>query len=653
MEASVKDRDEVSVEQGRLGKKFAFYLVTALALVFAAFHIRTGYFGVLPDLQQRGFHLALVLALVFLVVPAVSSQKAYVPWYDYILSALSFAVCLYPALNYFEVSQRMGFPKQYEIWLGVITCILVVEATRRTIGIVMVVIIAVFVSYIWVGLYLPMDYGGHAGYSFRRAISTLYLSQEGILGPTLGASATFIALFILFGAVVKGTGTGQFIIDVAHAALGTVRGGPAKIAMLASGLMGTISGSATANAASTGMFTIPLMKKIGYQPRFSGAVEAVSSTGGQLMPPVMGSAAFIMAEYLQLPYREIAAAALIPALLFYLMLFVTIDVRAAKLGLTGLPREALPRIREVMMHGGHLLFGPTVLVIYLAVLKTTVLHAAFAGIVAALLAGVMRRHTRPSLLGLVNVLREGAIMSLQVAIACAAAGLIIGPIFLTGLGPRLADILVTAAGENLLMLLIFGMFASLIMSMGLPSTAVYILVAVLIAPAIIALGVNPLAAHMFAYWFGTMANITPPVATAAYAAAGIAGTNPLSTGFTAVRLGLAGFVLPFMFVYGNPLLLIGDWTQILMAVVTASMGVAALAVALEGYLLKPMNWFERIAFAAGALTLVHAQPATDLIGTSVLAAVLGIHVVRARRVPATEMADSGRQVEKASKEAAD
>lgn len=632
METPIKDRDEVSINEGRLGKRIAFHLVTALALVFAAFHIRAGYFGVLPDLQQRGFHLALVLALVFLVVPARPRDQNRVPWYDFILSGLGFAVCLYPAINYFEVSQRMGFPLRYEIWLGVLTCSLLIEATRRTIGWVMVIIIAVFVSYIWVGLYLPIDYGGHAGYSFRRAVSTLYLSQEGIFGPTLGASATFIALFILFGAVVKGTGTGQFIIDIAHAALGTVRGGPAKIAMLASGLMGTISGSATANAASTGMFTIPLMKRIGYQPRFAGAVEAVSSTGGQLMPPVMGSAAFIMAEYLQLSYRTIAAAALIPALLFYLMLFVTIDMRAAKLGLKGLPREALPRIREVMIQGGHLLLGPTVLVVYLAILKTTVLHAAFAGIVAALVAGVLRRHTRPSIPALVDVLREGAIMSLQVAIACAAAGLIIGPIFLTGLGPRLADILVTAAGENLLLLLVYGMIASLIMSMGLPSTAVYILVAVLIAPAIIALGVNPLSAHMFAYWFGTMANITPPVATAAYAAAGIAGTNPLSTGFTAVRLGLAGFVLPFMFVYGPSLLLIGDWWEVIVVTITASIGVSALAVALEGYLLKPLNWLERIAFAGGALTLVHAQFMTDVIGVAILTLALLVHFVRARRM---------------------
>lgn len=631
MNASVKDREDLEVSQGRLGNRVVLLLVTALSMTFAVFHIQTGYFGVLPDLQQRGFHLALVLALVFLVAPARARDKNRLPWYDYILSATSFAVCLYPAINYFEVSQRMGFPTQFEIWLGVLTCLLLVEATRRTIGLVMVIIIAAFVSYIWIGLYLPMDYGGHAGYSFRRAVSTLYLSQEGIFGPTLGASATFIALFILFGSVVKGTGTGQFIIDIAHAALGTVRGGPAKIAMLASGLMGTISGSATANAASTGMFTIPLMKRVGYQPRFAGAVEAVSSTGGQLMPPVMGSAAFIMAEYLQVPYREIAAAALIPAVLFYLTLFVTIDMRAAKLGLVGLPREALPRIREVMINGGHLLLGPTVLVFYLAVLKTTVLHAAFAGIVAALLAGVLRRHTRPSLLGLVDVLREGAIMSLQVAVACAAAGLIIGPIFLTGLGPRIADILVTAAGEHLLLLLIFGMVASIIMSMGLPSTAVYILVAVLIAPAIIALGVHPIAAHMFAYWFGTMANITPPVATAAYAAAGIAGTNPLSTGFTAVKLGLAGFVLPFMFVYGPALLLIGDWWEIIAVIITASIGVSALAVALEGYLLKPLNWAERVAFTAGALTLVHAQLLTDIIGLGLLAAVVLVHVLRVRR----------------------
>ncbi len=623
-------RDAPAEVDSRIAGRFPLGLVTALSLVFAAFHIRAGYAGVLPDLQQRGLHLALVLALVFLVMPARRGRRGPTPWYDYLLAASAFAACLYPVVNYMEVSRRMGFPTQNEIWLGIATIALLLEATRRAIGAVMLVIICVFAGYIWFGLYMPMDMGGHAGYSLRRAVSTLYLSQEGIFGPTLGASASYIALFIIFGAVVKGTGTGQFIIDIAHAALGTVRGGPAKIAMVASALMGTISGSATANAASTGMFTIPLMKRLGYQPKFSGAVEAVASTGGQLMPPVMGSAAFIMAEYLQISYREVAAAALIPALLFYAMLFVTIDLEAARLSLKGLPREKLPQVRAVLARGGHLILGPTVLVFFLAVMKTTVLRAALAGLIAALIAGYLRRHTRPTLRSLVVVLREGALMSLQVAVACAAAGLIIGPIFLTGLGPRLADLLVAAAGANLALLLVYAMVASLIMSMGLPSTAVYILVAVLIAPAIIALGVPPIAAHMFAYWFGTMANITPPVATAAYAAAAIAGTNPLATGVTAVRLGLAGFLLPFMFVYGPALLLLGDAQAIASVTVTALVGVCALAAALVGHLVGRLLLAERTGLAAGALTLVDPHLTSDLIGVAILAATVGAHVLRLR-----------------------
>jgi len=617
-----------------LWARLVAYGVTGLALIFAVFHIRTGWLGVLPDLQQRGIHLALVLALVFLVSPARGGQRRNgVPWYDVLLALVSLAVCLYPAVNYLEVSRRMGFPTPFELVLGVITIGLVIEATRRLIGWVMVAIIAVFVSYVWLGFYLPIDWGGHAGFSLRRAVSTLYLSQEGIFGPTLGASASYIALFILFGAVVKGTGTGQFIIDIAQAVLGTVRGGPAKIAMIASALMGTISGSATANAASTGMFTIPLMKRLGYTPRFAASVEAVASTGGQLTPPVMGSAAFIMAEYLQLPYREIAAAALIPAILFYVMLFVTIDLEAARLGLRGLAREELPRVANVMRKGGHLLLGPTVLVYYLAVLKTTALHAAFAGLIAAFLAGLLRRHSRLGPSGVVEVLREGALMSLQVAVACAAAGLIIGPIFLTGLGPRLADILIALAAGQLPLLLVFAMIAALVMSMGLPSTAVYILVAVLIAPAIIGLGVEPLAAHMFAYWFGTMANITPPVATAAYAAAGIAGSNPLLTGVQAVRLGLAGFILPFMFVYGPAMLLIGDGAAVAMVFATGAVGVAALAAALEGHGRIAMTILERVLLAGGALTLVHARPTTDAIGFVLVALATVTHLLRARRTP--------------------
>jgi len=635
------DREEVAAPPGRWRGAVPYAVVTLLSVVFAVFHIRTGWVGVLPDLQQRGIHLAMILALVFLVVPARRGDADGVPWYDVLLSAAGAALCLYPVLNHAEISERMGFPTALEQWLGVATALLVVEATRRTIGLTMVVIIAVFVSYLWIGAHLPMDLGGHAGFSLRRAISTLYLSQEGIFGPTLGASATFIALFILFGAVAKVTGTGQFIIDIAHSALGTVRGGPAKVAVAASALLGTLSGSATANAVSTGMFTIPLMKRLGYSPRFAGAVEAVASTGGQLTPPVMGSAAFIMAEYLQLPYREIAAAALIPAILFYVMLLVTVHLEAAKLGLVGLPRDQLPRMRAVMLQGGHLLIGPTVLVFQLAVMKTTVLSAAFMGLFAALLAGMLRSHTRPGPRELLEAAREGALMSLQVGVACAAAGLIIGPIFLSGLGPKLADILVGAAGANLLVLLVFAMIAALIMSMGLPSTAVYILVAVLIAPAIIALGVAPLAAHMFAYWFGTMANITPPVATAAYAAAGIAGSNPLMTGLSAVRLGAAGFLLPFMFVFGPQLLLLGTTTEIVLATVTCAVGVSALAAAFCGFLLRPLYFVERLALGAAALTLMYPGGLTDVVGVG-LAGIVGVaHWLRHRRLAPAEPSHMG------------
>lgn len=624
------DRDEAEAPPTRWSGTAPFLVVTALCIAFTAFHVHTGWAGVLPDIQQRGIHLALILALVFLVVPARRRDTDGVPWYDLLLAAAGFGLCLYPVVNHDQIAARMGFPTPLEQWLGVLTALLVVEATRRTIGLTMVVIIAVFVSYLWIGAHLPMDLGGHAGFSLRRVISTLYLSQEGIFGPTLGASASFIALFVIFGAVAKITGTGQFIIDLAHSALGTVKGGPAKVAVMASAMLGTLSGSATANAVSTGMFTIPLMKRLGYSPRFSGAVEAVASTGGQLTPPVMGSAAFIMAEYLQLPYREIAAAALIPAVLFYVMLMVTVHLEASRLGLVGLPRDQLPRLRAVMLEGGHLMIGPTVLVFQLAVMKTTVLSAAFMGLVAALLAGMLRSHTRPGPRQLVEAAREGALMSLQVGVACAAAGLIIGPIFLSGLGPKLADILVAAAGQNLLVLLVFAMVAALVMSMGLPSTAVYILVAVLIAPAIIALGVSPLSAHMFAYWFGTMANITPPVATAAYAAAGIAGSNPIQTGISAVRLGAAGFILPFMFVYGPQLLLQGSATEIMLASATCAVGVSALAAAFSGYLAAPLTAVERVLLCAAAATLMHPGGLTDILGVLLAGAVLVLHWLRTR-----------------------
>jgi TRAP transporter 4TM/12TM fusion protein len=470
----------------------------------------------------------------------------------------------------------------------------------------------------------------------------MYLTTEGIYGLVLGVSATFIYLFVLFGAFLKVSGGGQLFIDIAYGLFGRVRGGPAKVAVVASGLFGTVSGSAVANVVGTGTFTIPLMKSIGYQPHFAGAVEAVASSGGQLMPPIMGAAAFIMSEILQIPYFRICLHALLPALLYYFCAFIMVDLEAAKTGLKGVPSEALPRVGRILRERGLLLLPLPVLIYILAVVQATPMKAAFWAIITTF--GLIASQTFLNLfrdLGRkgslsqagVSLLRqtttamhEGAVGTLIVASACATAGIVIGITNLTGLGLKLSGILVDLSHGYLLALLVLTMIASIILGMGLPTTACYILLAVLAAPALIKMGVMPIAAHLFVFYFGIISAITPPVAGAAYAAAPLAGVGPMKIGFTACRLGIAAFILPYMWVYGPALLLIGEPLKVALGVVTSVIGIAACACAVQGYMLHRLSVLERILLMIAALLLIKPGWITDGIGLALLLPVI-IHQV--------------------------
>jgi TRAP transporter 4TM/12TM fusion protein len=617
--------------------------VMAIGILWSAFQLWTGGIEVMVAMRQRAVHLMFTEILVFLLFPMrkewVKSRWAF--WVDLVLASLALVTGLFVFVEYEVLTQRIGITTTADLLLGAVAIILLLEATRRSIGAVMPGIAVVFLLYAYFGQYAPEVFA-HRGYDIDRIVSQLYLTTEGIYGIVLGVSATFIYLFVLFGAFLKVSGGGQLFIDLAYGLFGRVRGGPAKVAVVASGLFGTVSGSAAANVVGTGTFTIPLMKSIGYRAQFAGAVEAVASSGGQLMPPVMGAAAFIMAEILQISYFQVCIHAVLPAVLYYFCCFIMVDLEAAKTGLKGVPAEALPKVWSILKERGLLLLPIPVLIYYLAVMQTTPMKAAFWAIITtfALIAFqnmlTLRRDsvTGPSSLDrfskagatlicqTAEAMYEGATGSLIVATACATAGIIIGVTNLTGLGMKLSVILVDLSQGNLAALLVLTMIASLILGMGLPTTACYIILAVLSAPALVKMGVIPIGAHLFVFYFGIISAITPPVAGAAYAAAPIAKTGPMGIGFTACRLGIAAFILPYMWIYGPALLLIGEPLTVIWAAVTSTIGIAACAAGIQGYIFRPTSTLERIMLLISSLLLIKPGWITDVIGLGLLVPIL-------------------------------
>ena len=609
----------------------AAIIISIIAISFSAFHFYTGGFGLLLGLKQRAIHLAFASCLIFLIYPGTKKgfdvNKTKIPLYDVFLAILSIMICSYVVIFFKEIAIRVGLPSTMDLVVGALAILLVLEATRRVIGSALPIVVTVFLLYSYFGQIMP-GFFAHRGYALERIIEHLYSGTEGIFGIPLGVSASFVFLFILFGAVLNKTGMGKFFIDISMALAGHSTGGPAKVAVIASGFMGSINGSSVANTVTTGSFTIPLMKSIGYRKDFAGAVEAAASTGGQILPPVMGAAAFVMAEFLGIPYIKIAAAAAIPAVIYYIAVMTMVHLEACKYGLKGLPKERLPKLNKVLKARGHLIL-PILGLVYLLIRGYTPIFSAFWAIVLSLAVSMIKSETRLNLKTLCEAFEDGAKSALGVAAACACAGIVVGCVTLTGLGLKVANGLVMLGGGNLMLTLFFTTFASILLGMGLPTTAKYIILSIMAAPALINLGVQPLAAHLFILYFGVIADLTPPVAVAAFAAAGISGGNSMKTGFIAVRLAVAGFMIPYLFVLDPGLLFINSTIgHTLVLIVTALAGVLALGAAAGGYLFDHTKIHERVILIISALALLTPELLTDSVGIVLLAGVIILQRMR-------------------------
>ena len=607
-------------------------IIAAIAITFSIFQLYTATFGILDAQLQRAVHLGFGLSLAYLLYPcrrAWTRDHFFHP-IDVLLAVLGAAAPAYIVVQYRELVTRAGSATTADIVVGGIGILLVIEAARRVVGLPMVTVVLCFLAYAFLGPYMP-GVLAHRGLSPEQLISHLYYTTEGIFGIPLGVSSTFIFLFILFGAYLESTGLGKFFIDLANAVAGWASGGPAKVAVLSSGLMGTVSGSSVANVVGTGSLTIPMMKKLGYHPNFAGAVEAAASTGGQLMPPVMGAAAFLMAEFVGVSYIEVVKAAAIPALLYFTGVWLGVHFEAKRKNLKGIPRSELPNPLTLLKERGHLAI-PLVVIVYLLVSGYTPMRAALVAIFLSITCAMLRKSTRMKPIEIVYGLERGARAVLGVLIACAAAGIIIGVVTKTGVGLRLASGLIEMAGGMLLPAMFFTMITAIVLGMGVPTTANYVITSTIAAPALVQMGVPILAAHMFVFYFGIIADVTPPVALAAYAGAGISGGNALRTGVHASKLAIAAFIIPYIFVL-SPVILMVDATPfaLVMATLSALAGMIALSSALCGFLADHCRLYERILLIVAGLFMIKPGGTTDIIGCAIFAVILAMQYIRVKR----------------------
>ena len=613
-------------------------VVTAYHLIFAAglWTPRT--------LQHRSIHVAMMLILSFALYPATKkASRKTIAWYDYVLMALSAVTAIYMYTNYNTIVNRAGVVNGTDVLVGAILTVLVLEATRRVCGTALPVLSLIFILYALMGRragMIPINIPGiflHRGYTLPKMFSNFYTNTEGIYGSSVNVASTYIFLFICFGEFMNKCGMGKFFNDIATALAGWSKGGPAKVAIIAAGLLGMINGAAVAVVVTTGSFTIPLMKKDGYDNEFSGAVVATGSVGGQLMPPVMGAAAFIMAETLGIKYNYLLVCAIIPAVIYYLGILFQIQLRADRLNMKPTPREELPKVGQVMKESGHLAIPIIFLVYMLFFSGKTVIMAAFYSIICTIVIAELRKNTRMSLNDIINALAKSAVSTVSVAIACACVGCIVGVCSITGFALNLANAIVMIGQNSLLFTLVFSMVTCMILGMGLPSIPAYIITSTVAAPALVQLGIPDIAAHMFCFYFAMFANLTPPVALASFAAAGISGGDPMKTGWASVKLALAGFILPYMFVYNNSLLLIGQqinadtgkmeivrtgFASGAMTAVFSVIGVALLSIAVEGHLFKKVSLPLRALAIIGAFLLMTPSMPLNLAGIAIAAVVI-------------------------------
>lgn len=627
------------------------WITVVVSIVFVLFQLYATLSGKITAQILRASHLAFVEFLAFLLFPASKKMpKDTLPWYDVLLAFVGAGSWLYIVINFDTLVRRTGNNTRLDIIIGIIGILILFESCRRIVGLPIMIIAGTFIIYAFIGKYIP-GFLNHRGYSLQRVVCHLFYNTEGIMGTPIGACSTFIFLFILFGALLEKTGIGQFFIDACNAIAGGASGGPAKVAVLSSALLGTVSGSSVSNTVGSGSFTIPMMKKLGYKPEFAGAVEASASTGGQLMPPIMGAAAFLMAESIGVPYITIVKAAIIPAVLYFTGIFITVHLEAKKLGLQGLPKDQLPKFWPLLLKKGYMIL-PLLVIIYFLCAGFTAVFAALMGIAACLLIGIvvsvvdLTKGRRPTFGGkdLIDVMCAAARNIISVAIACGMAGIIIGIVTLTGIGLKLGAGLVTLAHGKLFLTLLFTMIASIILGMGAPTTANYLITSTITAGAIITClygqgadieNIMKLPAHMFAFYFGIIADVTPPVALAAIAGAAIAKGKPMKTALNATKLAIGAFIVPYMFVYNSQMLMINATAlAIVFIVITALIGMFGISVALEGYGFKNTGFFygtgkskgltitfdviERLLFAIGGFLCVIPETKSDIIGLSLM-----------------------------------
>ena len=626
------NQDEFSGRMRRMGNSIWGKLIRYSAVVLALFHLYTAGFGSLSIVKQRSMHLGLVLFLIFLCFPTSKKRSSRLKMSvdSAILAFVGLALNLYVFFRFDLVAMNSGILNQVDLVVGALLILVVLEASRRASGWALPILMTIALLYCYFGEYFP-SFFKHSGMSLYRIIQYMVWSTEGIYGLVLGVSSTYLFLFILLGSILDKTGLAAVINDIALSVAGTTRGGPAKVSIIASACMGTISGSAVANVATTGTFTIPMMKKLGYSPTFAASVEAVASTGGMIMPPIMGASAMIMAEFLGLPYVRIMQAALIPALLYYFALWMVVDFEARRLNLPTLKRGDAESFFSVLKKRGYMLL-PIVLLVALMVSGRTPLFSSFWAIIAALVLTSLRKETRLTPTKSLDALEEAGKLAIPVASSCAAVGIMVAMTGATGLGMVLGDGLIAIAQGNFYLTLVFTMITCIILGMGLPTSACYIVVSTIAAPALLRFGISGLPVHMFAFYFGILSVLTPPVCTASLTAAGISGAPPTKVGYKAFSMAAAGFIVPYIFML-SPQLLMVDCTllDLVTKVPTALLGTASLAMAVVGYVKARFTVVERFAALAAGILLMDGGTITDVIGIVLLVVILFINVKRSKR----------------------
>ncbi len=622
----MKDAEEAKEDQSVLRSVVGKWV----AVLFSAFVIYSMATLRIQELRQLSIFLGFAMALAFIRYPLQPNKPNSKPFIivDLILAALSFSLGIYIWIDYWEFIFRVGIPTRLDIFFSILAVILVLEATRRTVGLPLLIIVLVFLGYTFFGHLLPPPIS-HKPYGIERITTTFFMTQNGIFGIPLKVMTRFIFLFVAFGAFFGMCGGTKFFVDISSALFGKLRGGPAKIAVAVSGMMGTISGSAVANTVTTGTFTIPLMKRIGFEAHVAGAVEATASSGGALMPPIMGAAAFVMAEFLGIPYISICKAALIPAILYFLAIFSIVHFYSMKIGIKGLPQSEVPAIGKVVYEKWLFIVPLAILILTLIAgysPRIAVLYSLFATVVVTL----FKKETRFTPSTFLQALADSAYNSVMISCACAAAGIVIGIVLLTGMGAKITALVINVSAGSLVIALPVIMLASLLFGMGLPTVVCYVLLAATVAPSLVNLGVLPLAAHLFIFYFGMLCMVTPPVSFAAYAGAAIAKAEPMRTGWTAWTFALAGFLLPYMFVYNKSLLLMGSALRIIPAIFTSLLGIVCLGAGIIGYLITEVRFYERILLLLAAFTLIKPGLVTDLAGLTCVGITIAIQLRKVR-----------------------